>query len=274
MVKKDEIVLSSISGSLETSAMIETEHENFIVSNGIVTDSFTGLKWQKKHSSSKMPYDSAVNYCNNLTIDGENGWRLPTITELQTLVDYGKVNPAINSKVFPTKYDEPLISVTKRGGSQFAGIDFSDGEKHYYNNANVNKSYVRCVKGDKFSYPQNFNKMDFGGQEVVLDSTSGLMWSKVASKTMKWSSALAYCEKLNYAGFTDWRLPNINELITILGETTTTHPYVKKRTFLSATTYIDDVSKSWTLNFNDDYKLTGSYSKTPSHLFFSVICVR
>lgn len=33
-VKKGEIILSSISGSLETSAIIEEKHENFIVSNG------------------------------------------------------------------------------------------------------------------------------------------------------------------------------------------------------------------------------------------------
>ena len=33
-VKQGEIILSSISGSLETSAIIEKEHENFIVSNG------------------------------------------------------------------------------------------------------------------------------------------------------------------------------------------------------------------------------------------------
>ena len=34
LVKEGEIILSSISGSLETSALIENEHENFVVSNG------------------------------------------------------------------------------------------------------------------------------------------------------------------------------------------------------------------------------------------------
>ena len=36
-----------------------------------------------------MSWDDAEKYCNNLILDGQN-WRLPTIEELSTLVNYSK----------------------------------------------------------------------------------------------------------------------------------------------------------------------------------------
>ena len=55
-------------------------------------------------------------------------------------------------------------------------------------------------------------------KEVVNDSKTCLMWQDdSASKSVKksWSDAIAYCQDLSFAGFTDWRLPNITELLSI-----------------------------------------------------------
>ncbi len=43
-----------------------------------------------------------------------------------------------------------------------------------------------------------------------------LIWSDRSSNTMNWSSAKQYCEDLTEGGYTDWRLPNIDELRTII----------------------------------------------------------
>ena len=43
-----------------------------------------------------------------------------------------------------------------------------------------------------------------------------LYWSNKTANTMDWNNAINYCKNLNEGGFSDWRLPNINELKTIL----------------------------------------------------------
>jgi|GEM_PF-6022624 len=49
---------------------------------------------------------------------------------------------------------------------------------------------------------------------VVLDNDSGLMWTRDANllgHSTNWYAATNYCETLDYAGYDDWRLPNIEE---------------------------------------------------------------
>jgi len=58
-----------------------------------------GLEWMSQDVDKKMNWNDAINYCQSL---GE-GWRLPTIEELQSVVDYTKLAPA-------TKIDVPIKS--------------------------------------------------------------------------------------------------------------------------------------------------------------------
>ena len=52
-----------------------------------VLDRETGLVWQRTVSSSAFTWIDAVVTCYGATSGGEWGWRLPTITELQTVAD-------------------------------------------------------------------------------------------------------------------------------------------------------------------------------------------
>lgn len=53
------------------------------------------------------------------------------------------------------------------------------------------------------------------GDGTVTDTSTGLMWQQTTSSWGNWATALAYCEDLTTGGYTDWRLPNIKELLTI-----------------------------------------------------------
>ena len=54
---------------------------------------------------------------------------------------------------------------------------------------------------------------------VVLDNLTGLMWARnadLAGTWMNWTSALAFCESLDYGGHSDWRLPSVRELYSLI----------------------------------------------------------
>ena len=49
------------------------------------------------------------------------------------------------------------------------------------------------------------------------DNATGYMWSKESSSAMTWDGAINYCKRLNEGGYNDWKLPNIDELKTLVG---------------------------------------------------------
>ncbi|MBU0946418.1 MAG: DUF1566 domain-containing protein [Proteobacteria bacterium] len=55
------------------------------------------------------------------------------------------------------------------------------------------------------------------GDKTVIDQGTGLEWQKNDSGTMHtWQNALGYCEDLSLDSKTDWRLPNIRELKSLV----------------------------------------------------------
>ena len=50
------------------------------------TDPDTGLVWQDPPNADQLMKSAAIDYCANLTLDGHDDWRLPTISELRGLV--------------------------------------------------------------------------------------------------------------------------------------------------------------------------------------------
>lgn len=50
------------------------------------------------------------------------------------------------------------------------------------------------------------------------DSSSNLMWSSISQKEMNWNKAVEYCENLDEGGLTDWELPTLTMLRTLISE--------------------------------------------------------
>jgi hypothetical protein len=68
----------------------------------------------------------------------------------------------------------------------------------------------------KLDYEENVIK----GDKVVIEHTTGLMWHQSGSKShTKWENAKKWVQDLNgkgYAGYQDWRLPTVDEAVSLL----------------------------------------------------------
>jgi len=129
-------------------------YADFSRANGVVKDSLTRLQWQDNYSDNgeetkRVEWIEAIEYCENLVLAGENDWRLPSINELSSIVDYSRQEPSLNSMfeyVEFDRFDTYWSSTTFSGYSgNFAWrVYFSYGYQYYGTKAY--SGYVRCVR--------------------------------------------------------------------------------------------------------------------------------
>lgn len=73
----------------------------FQVDGETVVDRATGLEWSRENvPGGQMKWAAAGEACTKLTLGGHSDWRLPTIRELLTIVDYERHEPAIDTDAF------------------------------------------------------------------------------------------------------------------------------------------------------------------------------
>ena len=133
----------AVRGGQSSSAFIDN-------GDGTITDTSTGLMWQKGTGAGNMTWQAALAYCEDLELPagGFTDWRLPTINELRSLVDFSRYDPSINTTFFPnTVTDNPYWSSTSYAGSAINAwsIYFKYGADHW--DYKLNSLNVRAVRG-------------------------------------------------------------------------------------------------------------------------------
>ncbi len=229
---------------------------------------------------------------------GRSDWRLPNRRELFSLVSHTKINPALDAghpfeNVFSGYY---WTSTTcSRLPNQawyvhFGGARVHRGMKHRSymvwpvrsgpgrGDALIATGQTSCFDGSGGIVPcgstgqdgdlQNgtpWPKPRFVEKEaVVVDRLTGLCWTANAdlgNGPVCWSDALKTIDALNsrkYSGRSDWRLPNIRELESLvdIGRHSPAlpedNPFENVRPFYwSSTTSVYDAPYAWTLYLQD-----------------------
>jgi hypothetical protein len=97
------------------------------------------------------------------------------------------------------------------------------------------------------------------GNDTVTDNLTGLMWVKAPhaldgnAEGQRWNDAIDYCNSLTYASHSDWRLPNVRELQSLIdyGRNSPAlpsgHPFtgVQSSGYWSSTTIADYTDDAW-----------------------------
>jgi hypothetical protein len=117
----------------------------YTVTSDTVYDTKTKLTWQRAVASSAMTWANAKSYCTALNLGG-SGWRLPSMKELQTIVDKTRSNPAIDPTAFPSTPSDYFWSSSPVAGYADGvwSVDFLSGDSLNFVVGDALR--VRCVR--------------------------------------------------------------------------------------------------------------------------------
>ncbi len=212
--------------------------------DGTISDNVTGLMWEQSMGE-KISFDEAFSKANESRLGGYADWRVPTIKELYSLIQFtGQVKgeKAISFFIDTAYFDQPIgdvnleereidaqtwsstqyVGLTMNGDATVFGVNFIDGRikgypKYKPATGADNKMYFRLVRGNT-AYGQN--SFVYNNDGTISDLATGLMWQKADDGWARnWEEALNYAEDLELAGYSDWRLPNAKELQSIVDYT-------------------------------------------------------
>lgn len=224
-----------------------------------VHDNITGLTWMHSPdtdgdgqilAADKMTWSEMLVYpaaLNASKFGGFDDWRLPTIKELYSLIDFRGTDPsgmpgndtsaltpfvnrdyfvfdygdtAAGERIIDSQYGSSTMYVNQswHGFNMLFGINFADGRIKGYElmlPGGLEKTFtVLCVRGGS---EYGINQFTDNGDGTVTDQATGLMWQQADNgEGLLWQDALSYAEGLDFAGYTDWRLPNAKELQSLL----------------------------------------------------------
>lgn len=225
-------------------------------SDHTVTDLITGLTWLSDPGP-KMTFDEAQKAVKTCRVAGKSDWRIPTIKELYSLIqftgidpdpratDLSQLKPFIDTRYFKFAYGDAskgeriidsqfgtqtiYTGTTMDGNNTMFGVNFGDGRIKGYPITDKRRGakafYFLLVRGNP-----DYGKNRFKDQgKTITDFATGLTWMKVDSGYFKagenhdgaltWAEALKWAESANFAGFSDWRLPNAKELQSLVDYT-------------------------------------------------------
>lgn len=220
--------------------------------DGTITDMVTGLMWQQSpdtdgdgdiDADDKLTYAEALAGASSFNLGGYDDWRLPSIKEQYSLIVFTGVDPSgyegddtdglipfINTDYFDFAYGdteagERIIDSQYASSNLYVdqellfGVNFADGRIKGYGlsmpfGPGDKTFFVTYVRGNT---EYGINQFVDNGDGTISDEATELMWMQDDNGEGKnWEEALTYAENFEFAGHSDWRLPDVKELQSIL----------------------------------------------------------
>jgi hypothetical protein len=184
--------------------------------DGTITDEVTGLLWQKAFS--EVHWADAAAAAAATTTGGYTDWRVPSIKELYSLINYTGVTgqganpsattapddavPYLDTGLFTFKYGSEngryidaqyvtsteYVSTVMNREECFFGVNFADGRiKCYPQNPHQERTYyARYVRGKLYG----INTFQDNGDRTISDQATDLTWMQSDSGDSQFSDSL------------------------------------------------------------------------------------
>ena len=252
----------------------------------LVLDRATGLTWTKTSCPTEFPlsWQEGLEFIEQMNKErryGRNDWRMPNRRELRSLIDHGQKKPALTAG---HPFEDVFLgwfwtSTTAAIAPRYAWYVHFEGGRMFYGNkdgyywvwpvcgiaenilctgacdcydeegrliaCSQNRQDASLAMGVSWPTPR-FTAEESG----VLDNLTGLVWYNPAMyerKTLSWQEALASVRALAEQTNLPWRMPNINELESLVDASTHSpalvsgHPFgaVQESYWSSTTSYFE-----------------------------------
>lgn len=208
---------------------IEWPIPRFEEREGVTIDRLSGLMWTQDAGLTEFPqtWREALDFVEKMNREaacGYHDWHLPERWELYSLVSHNRINPAL-------PFGAPFENV-------FAGYYWTATtckrlkDQAWYIHLGGGRVYRGMKYGSYMVWPVRCHLQDHAtasaaeryvvDKDMVYDQLTGLEWAKMdalSSDTLNWTGALEFIRSMNATsvhGHTDWRLPNVRELESLI----------------------------------------------------------
>ena len=260
--------------------------------DGTTTDSLTGLMWlTSPPSSSAVTWNSAINTANGLTTAAYEDWHVPNVNEFMSLLNAaapdiatalngtGLFNGIVSSRYwtstrsYSSGNDYAWVTWMDDGMLTRLGPPWSATTYHWavrsvgggvgaveLPRTGKTASYLTGDDGDlRLGAAWPSPRFTDNGDGTIADSLTGLVWEQTPlSTSWSWSGALTYANELTLGEHDDWRLPNVNELRSLInyGASNVADWLMGNRfhnvddyVYWSSTTFAPDTDHAWYVVF-------------------------
>lgn len=185
----------------------------------VIKEEVSQLIWQKETplnydgclNGDSCTMEEAIEFCENSSTGGYDDWRLPTVAELTTIMNYAST-PNIYSG-----FDNTHDSYWTVEGIIFSTADGSSAQS-------TGTAQVKCVRSDNSTCPvlqcinQDMMKIITFDFALVLNYQwdFAFWYFSESMQSDNWKNALEICEQVNFNGINKMRLPTVNELARLI----------------------------------------------------------
>jgi hypothetical protein len=235
-------------------------------------DRLTGLFWMLDAGEEALPMSWAeagayIEGLNARKAAGRSDWRLPGRRELFSLVSHDRINPSLPSGhpfagVFPGYYWSATTCAAAASQAWYVHM----GGARVYKGMKHGSYMVWPVAGTPYS---PYRRQPAGGRfrcgaDGILDRATGRTWARdpgLGTGALSWSGALAAVAEMNrrrWGGHSDWRVPGVRELESLIEESAHSpalpegHPFGDApQGCWTSTTSVYEPSYAWVVYFRE-----------------------
>lgn len=239
---------------------------------GTATDSLTGLQWQLAPGPTALTQQAAAEACDDLVLASHSDWRLPTVAELQSLVDYERHHPAQPSLLPAPTGTAEFWTLVQRGDGAWS-VEFLRGQVRV--RPRHQAMQVRCVRSERPPSVPYTDRFSFKNAETAADALLQVEWLRnVVVNTYTMPQTVGWCTKANISG-PGWRVPNVRELSALV-DRSASPTAIDSSVFGGASATIwtysisaDDPGYVWSIDFSN-----GTCAAMEMQSFQDIRCVR